>query len=173
MNKKLNSPLGFEIQNAYQKLKTLIQTIPCDLLLLKNIEFGNHSVSIADLVAYQIGYGKRLLDWYQSGVEGTKVHMPGDGFSKWDYPAIAKHFFEKYHLDGNKMQWAFFESTVEKILSLTEIEYQNGNLDKLGVWQWCTLTSGKEWPLSKWITVNTKSPYKRAYRLISKQLNFH
>ena len=49
-------------------------------------------------------------------------------------------------------------------------EHETGNLNKIGVWPWCTLASGKQWPLSKWIRVNTVSPYKRAASMIRKFL---
>ena len=33
-------------------------------------------------------------------------------------------------------------------------EQQTRNLDQKSIWPWCTLTSGKKWPLSKWIRIN-------------------
>lgn len=96
--------------------------------------------------------------------------MPGEGFSKWDYKGIAQHFFKKYHFDGSKDQQDYFKSTVERILEIIDKEERSGDLHRVGVWEWCTLPSGKKWPLSKWITVNTCSPYKRAYILIRKFL---
>lgn len=45
---------------------------------------------------------------------------------------------------------------------------QDIQLDQRGIWAWCTLASGKQWPLSKWIRVKTASPYKRAVQLIKK-----
>jgi hypothetical protein len=49
-----------------------------------------------------------------------------------------------------------------KIIAIMEMESCSGNLDRFGVWGWCTLKSGKQWPLKKWIVVNSLSPYKRA-----------
>ena len=56
---------------------------------------------------------------------------------------------------------------VIEIVQIVEQESVSGNLDKLGVWKWCNLKSGKQWPLRKWIRVNTIAPYKRAYKLLS------
>lgn len=53
-------------------------------------------VSITDHIAYQIGWGKCLIGWYESGIKGEVPIMPGEGFSIWDYTAIARHFYKKY-----------------------------------------------------------------------------
>lgn len=57
---------------------------------------------------------------------------------------------------------------VKRIIKITEKEHSNNNLDKKNVWKWTKLKSGKNWPLSKWIRINTSSPYKRARALIRK-----
>lgn len=56
------------------------------------------------------------------------------------------------------------------ILDIVETENQTDNLDRTGVWPWCNLPSGKQWPLNKWIRVNTASLYKRAFSLVKKNL---
>ena len=92
--------------------------------------------------------------------------MPGDGFSKWEYVAIAKHFYQKYGYDASVQQLKIFEEIVAQILGFIEKELKTGHLHQTGVWPWCTLPSKKQWPLSKWIQVNTVSPYRKAAQLI-------
>lgn len=123
-------------------------------------------VSVADLIAYQIGWGKLLISWCQAGVQGKNPEMPGNGFSTWDYAGLANHFYATYQFDSFAQQALEFYNVVTQIVALVEQEYISGNLDKLGVWSWCTLPSGKQWPLSKWVQVNTVAPYKRAALLI-------
>ena len=94
--------------------------------------------------------------------------MPGDGFSKWDYKAIAQHFYQKYSYSLKAQYMEEFSKTVSKIIDIAEREDIAGNLDKIGIFVWCKLRSSKEWPLSKWIKVNTIAPYKRAFLLIKK-----
>lgn len=94
--------------------------------------------------------------------------MPGEGFSKWGYVAIAQHFYQKYHYPVSHEQNQVFEQTVQQLLHIVEKEYQTGYLDQIGVWPWCTLQSGKQWPLSKWIKINSSSAYKRATSLVKK-----
>lgn len=151
----LNAPLSQSIKKEYN---ALIETI-----------LSAHKITeaIHNLISYQIGWGTLLLSWYQAGVENRKMQMPGAGFSTWDYNGLAEHFYKEYagQLDTQLKQ---FHTIVSAIIVMTEKEYYTGNLSKLGVWNWCTLKSGKQWPLEKWIQVNTVAPYKRARTEIRK-----
>jgi hypothetical protein len=167
MHNNLKSLLGEEILTTYHGLVTTISTISAKDRQLKEIDGTAGKVRVADLIAYQIGWGTLLIYWYEEGINGKTPEMPGEGFTKWDYNGLALHFYTKYHYDGYKQQDAAFHTVVERILTIVEHEYQTGNLDEVGVWPWCTLSSGKQWTLSKWVTVNTISPYKRATRLIT------
>lgn len=153
----LKAPLSLSIQKEYN---ALIETILSAHKITKNIQ---------DHISYQIGWGTLLLSWYQAGIENKNIQMPGAGFSTWDYNGLAKHFYKEYagKLDNQLKQ---FHQTVSKIIAISEKEYASGNLSKLGVWEWCTLKSGKQWPLEKWIQVNTVAPYKRARTEIKKKL---
>ena len=73
-----------------------------------------------------------------------------------------------YQYDASHQQMKVFDQVVLRLLEIVKIEQQANQLDQIGIWAWCTLTSGKQWPLSKWIRVNTASPYKRAVQLIKK-----
>lgn len=166
------SKLSQEIKTAYQKLIKTVTNFAIPMRTIKVIEGTGGNVSIADLIAYQIGWGKGLIRWYEAGIQGKIPEMPGDGFAKWDYTAIAKHFYEKYRYDAADQQLQIFHQVVLRILEIVQIENQKGQLNQIGVWPWCTLASGKAWPFSKWIRVNTASPYKRAVQLIKKTKKF-
>lgn len=168
INEKYKAPLSKEIQQAFNTFVSLIADIDVNRRVAKSIEGTGGTVSVSDLIAYQIGWGNLLIHWYEMGLQGIVPQMPGEGFSKWDYTGLAQHFYKKYHLDGYKKQEQKFYVVVKKILIIVEHEYQTKNLDKEGVWDWCTLSSGKKWPLSKWVRVNTVAPYKRATTLIKK-----
>lgn len=157
----LTAPLSKDIVSAYEKLMGALSQISPEGRLI-NGSFG----SAADLIAYQIGWGTLLSGWYEAGIRGEVPVMPGEGFSKWDYNALAMHFYKKYHVDGYLQQERVFSEVVQRIIEIVEVEHRTRNIDKLGVWQWCTLASGRQWPLSKWVRVNTVSPYTRAARLV-------
>ncbi len=161
----LHAPLSKAIYQEYVALMNIIKPLS-HAMRTAQIITGGDMVSASDIVAYQIGWGKLLLNWYNSGIAHKMPTMPGDGFTTWDYAAIAQHFYIKYHYDDSAQQDAVFAEVVQNILNMVEAEYSSGNLDKLGVWHWCTLKSGRQWPLSKWVQVNTIAPYKRAQKLI-------
>lgn len=167
---QFKAPLSQAIQKEYNKLLEAVASVPIKQRAVKAVEGTGGKVSIADLIAYQIGWGQLLLSWYKAGLKGVMPAMPGEGFATWDYSGLASHFYDKYQYDSGDKQLQKFQAVVEQILALVEHEYKTGNLDKVGVWPWCTLASGKEWPLSKWVTVNTVAPYKRAAAFIRKLL---
>ncbi|MBS0604245.1 MAG: ClbS/DfsB family four-helix bundle protein [Verrucomicrobia bacterium] len=164
----LKAPLSHAISKEYGSLISSLRQIPAEKRTIRTIEGTGGKVSVADLIAYQIGWGSLLIGWYEAGINGRVPEMPGEGFATWDYLGLAKHFYLKYAFDHFLQQEAAFQDIVERILEIVEREHLTGNLDKAGVWAWCTLPSGKLWPLSKWIRVNTASPYKKASLLIKK-----
>ena len=169
LHKSLQAPLSSEIASEYGKLIKLVQLIPKQNFFDKNFSGTGGTVNLADILAYQIGWGHLLISWYEYGIKQEAFVMPGEGFSTWDYTALAEHFYKKYsQLTSEQLEQKFLE-VVTKIIDITELEFSSGNLDKLGVWPWCRLKSGKEWPLSKWIRVNTIAPYKRAQLIIKKK----
>jgi hypothetical protein len=156
-----------DIRREYERLSALVSPLPAALRKIKAID----GISIDDLIAYQIGWGSCLIRWYEAGIKGETPEMPGEGFTKWDYKAIARHFYIKYNEASTQERDEMFRQIAMRIIDIAEKEHQFGRLDKTGVWPWCTLPSGKEWTLGKWIRVNTFAPYRRAYSLIKKYLN--
>ena len=170
-NENYTAPLAKEVIKEFNRLMSLVCAYSLELRRENNINFTGGKVSIVDLIAYQIGWGTLLVGWYEAGLKGEVPQMPGEGFFKWDYVGLAKHFYKKYRFDGGKKQEKEFHKIVQKIIGIIEHEHQSKNLDKEGVWDWTILSSGKKWPLNKWIRVNTIAPYKRAIRLIKKLYN--
>lgn len=165
------SPLSVMLAKVYKQLMHKISGVSYAQRTLPLIEGTGGTVSVADILAYQIGWGKLLVSWYQSGMTGELPLMPGEGFTSWNYTKIAQHFYQKHHYDAGKQQEKEFESIVHEILKIIEKEDAAGNLDKIGIWDWCTLSSGKQWPLSKWIHINTIAPYKRAYTQVNRVIS--
>ena len=51
---------------------------------------------VYNLVAYQIGWGRLLLGWYQVGLKGQLPELPAKGF-KWNQLGdLAQHFYTYY-----------------------------------------------------------------------------
>lgn len=160
-SKSLTCPLSQEIEKEASKQLTLLKQLPKE---------KRNELWIAERIAYQIGWGQLLLYWYNTGIQGKNPEMPGDGFTKWNYKDIAEYFYKKYLYDQGPEQEKRFQAIISEVLAIVEKEYQTGNLDECGVWPWCTLPSGKDWPLSKWVRVNTISPWKATSTLLKKHL---
>lgn len=166
------APLSREIQKEYNNLIRQAAGLSTEQRTRKEISGTGGLVSPADLIAYQIGWGKLVIGWYEAGIKGIMPDMPGDGFNTWNYTGLALHFYEKYQFHSQDEQYQEFFSIVQRLIRIVEAEHGIGNLEKPGVWEWCRLKSGKYWPLSKWIRVNTVSPYKKAAGMIKKTRGF-
>lgn len=165
----LKAPLSRELFEAYTKLIHQVSALSEKQFFAKTFKGTGGIVSPADLLAYQIGWGHLLIEWYESGIHNRQMIMPGEGFSRWEYTAIAKHFYQKYATCTLSELKNAFHLTVQRVIDMIEKEYATGHLDALGVWGWCQLQSGKEWPLSKWIKINTIAPYKRALKILKEK----
>lgn len=160
--------LSSAIVHEYHRLMNVVRSLDTSARKLKSIEWTAGNASVNDIIAYLIGWGNLLIGWYQAGLRAEIPQMPGEGFFKWDYVGLAKHFYTKYQYDTTEQQDQAFESVVVKIIEIVEHESTTGNLDIKGMWGWQTLPSGAVWSLHKWITVNTVAPYKRATTAIKK-----
>ncbi len=161
-------PLSDEIAQSYDQLIDVVDTVSEELFYKKITEGTGGAVSVADIIAYQIGWGKLLIGWYKAGVAKKTVVMPGEGFVTWDYVGLANHFSEKYRYTDKATTLEAFYKVVEEIIAFVKLEQKTNNLTRLGIWDWCTIGSGKQWPLSKWVQVNTVAPYKRARVMVKK-----
>jgi hypothetical protein len=157
--------LATTLPKAHQNLERLLGTIPRELENKRCIDFTGGPVSICDLVAYQIGWGSLVIAWFETGIAGKNPEMPCKGFN-WDYTILAKHFYKLHAKKDLSILRNELCAVVEKILEIITKTDAQGKLETLGHWNWCILPSGKEWPLAKWIQVNTVAPYTRAAKII-------
>lgn len=162
MPKTYNSTLAKNIIMEYTKLINESKKFSYKMLNKKIIEGTGGKVNVYNLMAYQIGWCRLLLRWYKSGVQSKTIVMPGDGFDTWDYVGLARHFYKKYNYSSLDKYINKLKKLVNRIVHFVEDEYQLKNLNRVGVWDWCTLSSGKKWPLSKWVQINTVAPFKKA-----------
>lgn len=148
--KELSETLTVE----FKKLMDELQTIPSALTREKSIE---GKISVCDCLAYQIGWGRLLINWYQTGKKEQMPVLPCEGYRWNQLGALAEHFYRTHHKDSyNKLMTEF--TTVYKNIQQIISENSDKELYSLGVYNW----TGDKWPLGRYINVNTSSPYKSA-----------
>lgn len=170
VHKQLQAPLSSQIAKAYQAFEQVVLQVPSSQVRLQEIDGTGGKVSVVDLIAYQIGWAQLLLGWYKAGLKGLMPQMPGDGFTTWDYTGLARSFYARYGKRSPEELLQLLRQSVIEIIECVEREDAAGRLQATGIWDWCTLPSGKQWPLAKWVQVNTVAPYKRATMLIKQYL---
>lgn len=145
----------------YKKLTTELSSIPIDLT--ENKELEGHSkntlISIKDLVAYLIGWGRLVLKWNDRKNRRLEVGFPETGFKWNELGDLAQKFYKDYQNDDFNTLCATLDKTINEIIRLIESKtnkelYESAWYDK--------------WTLGRMIQLNTSSPFKNAKDRIRK-----
>lgn len=113
--------------------------------------------SPADLLAYQLGWGRLLLTWEAEEMAGRQPVMPAPGF-KWNQlGALAQHFYQAAAGTSRPALVAQFASLRQSLEAWLQGMDETLLLEP-GQRRW----AGDKWPLAKWIQVNTVAPYNAA-----------
>jgi hypothetical protein len=133
------------------KLRDEITRVPEELSRAPLFDGG---LSLCDLIAYQIGWGRLVLQWEALERAGQAVEMPAPGF-KWNQlGALAQSFYLRSRDDSAAQLLAQLDTLASDLH-----EFMAASSDVLlfgvGQRQW----AGVKWPLVKWLQVNTVAPY--------------
>lgn len=146
--------LLLNFDSAYSKLIKELATIPEQETRLPEIE---GEISACDLLAYQIGWGRLLLQWDKDELQGKPSQMPAPGF-KWNQLGLLAQSFYAHHCNSSLSQLhAEFAELAEQIRQFI-LDNEESTLFEQGKRNW----AGDKWPLVKWIQVNTIAPYQSA-----------
>jgi len=148
------SELISAIRDSYTKLSKEISNIPESMSRDRTLP---GEISLCDLVAYQLGWGRLLTGWYESGEKGIMPVLPSEKY-KWNQLGdLAKSFYEEYSGYDLTTLLNKFDEMVTHVLSIID-KHNDEGLYTIGIYKW----TGDKWPLGRWINVNTSSPYKSA-----------
>lgn len=141
------------INQAFDKMMADYQSIPDAISRDIGVE-GNikgTQVSVADTVAYLIGWGQLVLKWHDREAQGLEIDFPETGY-KWNQlGSLAEHFHRQYS------DWAYsdllyeFECTTQALLDLIESKTEH----QLYHQPWY-----QQWTMGRMIQFNTSSPMK-------------
>ncbi|GLC80574.1 ClbS/DfsB family four-helix bundle protein [Lacrimispora brassicae] len=112
----------------------------------------------AQMVAYQLGWLNLLLQWEEQEQQGNTVITPHPDYKWNNLGGLYENFYRQYEKCSLQELCGMFEETVEKIVDLTE-GYIDAEIFQPGGRRWAASTPSN-WPVWKWIHINTVAPFK-------------
>ncbi len=153
--------LLMDIRSSYQKLKADLVDLHPNLFFKK--ELAGHSrntqMSVANLVAYLIGWGELVLKWNSIIQSGSQPNFPDDGYKWTELGSLAQRFYSDYGALDFEESLKKLEEVVNSILNLVE---KSSDEDLYGT-NWY-----KNYTMGRMIQLNSSSPYKNARMRVRK-----
>lgn len=112
----------------------------------------------AQMISYQLGWMNLILFWEDENKKGIDVKTPSKDY-KWNnlgglYEDFYKQY-EKYSLEGLIDE---FNNSVDKIIDIVK-NLSDEEFFESDKRQWASSTKSN-WPIWKWIHINTVAPFK-------------
>ena len=141
--------------STYQKMRADLADIhPSDATLM---ELPGHakgsSMSVCNLVAYLIGWGKLVLKWHRLSEAGEPVDFPETGYKWTELGPLAQRFYADYQHLNYPALLALLDDTVQELEALVA----NSSNAQLYESPWY----GRH-TFGRMIQLNTASPWKNA-----------
>lgn len=141
------------IQNKYQKYIAEFEEIPEEM---KNIHYETVERSPSENLSYQLGWLNLLLEWEAMEQKGIEVITPAIGY-KWNQLGkLYLNFYQKYGsltLDEQCKQLTFaVDQLCDWLNTLSEETIFEPQQRK-----WATTQA--QWPIYKWVHINTVAPF--------------
>ena len=112
----------------------------------------------SQMVAYQLGWLDLLLCWEEQEQQGNTVITPHPDYRWNNLGGLYESFYRQYENYSLKELCLMFQEAEQKIISLTE-HYTDAGLFQPGGRKWASSTPSN-WPVWKWIHINTVAPFK-------------
>lgn len=119
-------------------------------------------MSVADLVAYLVGWNELVLKWLDRDAAGEPIDFPETGFKWNELGELAQKFYRDYEGVGFAKLVERLGSAKHCIVSLIEARSD----DDLYGRPWY-----EKWTMGRMIQFNTSSPYDNARRRLRKWKN--
>lgn len=112
----------------------------------------------AQMIAYQLGWMNLILHWEKQEQEGHTVITPTPDY-KWNkLGGLYESFYKEYEEYTLEDLCVMFIKKKEEIIGLIN-SYTDIELFQQGGRQWSSSTPSN-WPIWKWIHINTVAPFK-------------
>ncbi|MFB2533531.1 ClbS/DfsB family four-helix bundle protein [Paracoccus sp. p3-h83] len=110
-------------------------------------------MSVADLVAYLVGWNELVLKWLDRAAAGEPVDFPETGFKWNELGLLAQKFYRDYEAVPYPQLVERLEAAKDRIVSLIDARSN----DELYGRPWY-----EKWTMGRMIQFNTSSPYDNA-----------
>lgn len=112
----------------------------------------------SQMIAYQLGWMNLLLSWESEEKQGIKVITPAVGYKWNNLGGLYESFYKEYENYSLIELSNMFVDTKKKIIQLINT-YSDDELFLQGGRKWSSSTPSN-WPICKWIHINTVAPFK-------------
>ena len=111
----------------------------------------------AQMIAYQLGWMSLILDWEKEEQEGKNVITPSAGYKWNNLGDLYQSFYREYENDSlSELRELFSQKVQDIVIFLTGLSEDEVFLP--GGRGWAASTPSN-WPVWKWIHINTVAPF--------------
>ena len=137
----------------------------------KNVRYGEVDRTPQEIIAYQLGWMDLIRDWDSDELEGKEVVTPAPGY-KWNQMgALYQGFYDKYQNKSLAQLRKLFINAVDSLIEWLDA-FTDDDLFKPGGRKWAASTPSN-WPIWKWVHINTVAPFKSFRGKIRKWKKLH
>ncbi|CAM3088664.1 ClbS/DfsB family four-helix bundle protein [Leuconostoc rapi] len=142
------------INTSYQKYITEFTDIPNNL---KDKRISEVDRTPAENLSYQLGWLTALLEWETNEKAGKDFYVPAKGYKWNNLGELYDSFYETYSGYSLEALITLLNSRVAELDNLVE-SLPNDVLFEPNKRQWATTNA--QWPIWKWIHINSVAPFK-------------
>lgn len=110
------------------------------------------------MISYQLGWMNLILYWEHQEQKGYNVITPTSDYKWNNLGSLYKSFYAEYSTYNLKELCNIFVETVDKMIKLIN-SYTDTELFEQDKRKWASSTPSN-WPIWKWIHINTVAPFK-------------
>jgi hypothetical protein len=137
----------------------------------KNIRYDEVDRTPQEIIAYQLGWMGLIRGWDKDEAEGKDVITPAPGY-KWNQMGeLYQGFYSKYQDKSIAELRVLFTNTVDSLAKWLS-DFSDDELFNHGGRKWAASTSSN-WPVWKWVHINTVAPFKSFRSKIRKWKKIH
>lgn len=112
----------------------------------------------AQMISYQLGWMSLILDWEKQEQQGHTVITPAKNYKWNNLGGLYESFYNEYDKYTLKELSDMFMKKEQQIIELIN-SYTDVELFEQGGRSWSSSTPSN-WPIWKWIHINTVAPFK-------------